>query len=83
MEAVLPAFRREGTVVLAAVDNAARRFAAARGNRRCASASGAQVGATEEVAIWEDSYNKKHVKTKWMLTTADARVKLKRLYSAM
>jgi hypothetical protein len=38
---------------------------------------------TEEVAAWEDSHNKKHVKTDWQFTTADARVKLKRLYPAM
>jgi hypothetical protein len=38
---------------------------------------------TEEVAAWEDSRNKKHVKADWQFTTADARVKLKRLYPAM
>ena len=35
-----------------------------------------------EVAAWEDSRNKKHVKADWHFTTADARVKLKRLYPA-
>ena len=35
---------------------------------------------TEEVAAWEDSRNKKHVKADWQFTTADARAKLKRLY---
>jgi hypothetical protein len=34
----------------------------------------------EEVAAWVDSRNKKHVKADWQFTTADARVKLKRLY---
>ena len=34
----------------------------------------------EEVAAWEHSRNKKHVKADWHFTTADARVKLKRLY---
>jgi hypothetical protein len=38
---------------------------------------------TEEVAAWEDSRNKKHVKADWQFTTADARIKLKRLYPAM
>ena len=38
---------------------------------------------TEEVAAWEDSRNKKHVKADWQFTTADARVKLKRLYPAL
>jgi hypothetical protein len=38
---------------------------------------------TEEVAAWPDSRNKKHVKTDWQFTTADARVKLKRLHPAM
>jgi DDE superfamily endonuclease len=38
---------------------------------------------TEEIAAWEDSRNKKHVKADWHFTTADARVKLKRLYPAM
>ena len=36
----------------------------------------------EEVAAWEHSRNKKHVKADWHFTTADARVKLKRLYPA-
>jgi hypothetical protein len=36
-----------------------------------------------EVAAWEDSRNKKHVKADWQFTTANARVKLKRLYPAM
>jgi hypothetical protein len=38
---------------------------------------------TDEVAAWEDSRNKKHVRADWQSTTADARVKLKRLYPAM
>jgi hypothetical protein len=37
----------------------------------------------EEVAAWENSRNKKHVKADWHFTTADARVKLKRLYPAI
>jgi DDE superfamily endonuclease len=37
----------------------------------------------EEVAAWEHARNKKHVKADWQFTTADARVKLKRLYPAM
>ena len=37
----------------------------------------------EEVAAWEESRNKKHVKADWHFTTADARVKLKRLYPAI
>jgi hypothetical protein len=37
----------------------------------------------EEVAAWEASRNKKHVKADWHFTTADARVKLKRLYPAI
>ncbi len=35
---------------------------------------------TKEVAAWEDSRNKKHAKADWQFTTADARVKFKRLY---
>jgi hypothetical protein len=38
---------------------------------------------TGEVAAWQDSRNKKHVKADWQFTTADARVKLKRLYPAI
>ena len=38
---------------------------------------------TEEVAAWEESRNKDHAKADWQFTTADARVKLKRLYPAM
>jgi len=37
----------------------------------------------EEIAAWVDSRNKKHVKADWQFTTADARVKLKRLYPAI
>ena len=35
---------------------------------------------TDEVAAWEASRNKKHAKADWHFTTADARVRLKRLY---
>ena len=38
---------------------------------------------TEEVAAWETSRNKKQIKTDWQFTSADARVKLKRLYPAL
>ena len=38
---------------------------------------------TEEIAAWEHARNKEHVKADWQFTTADARVKLKRLYPAM
>jgi hypothetical protein len=38
---------------------------------------------SEEVAAWETSRNKKHTKADWQFTTADARVKLKRLYPAL
>ena len=37
---------------------------------------------TVEVAAWEAERNKKHTKADWQFTTADARVKLKRLYPA-
>jgi DDE superfamily endonuclease len=37
----------------------------------------------DEVAAWQDCRNKKHVKADWQFTTADARVKLKRLYPAL
>jgi hypothetical protein len=37
----------------------------------------------EEVAAWKNCRNKKHVKADWQFTTADARVKLKRLYPAI
>ena len=37
----------------------------------------------EEVAAWEHSRNKKRGKADWHFTTADARVKLKRLYPAI
>ena len=35
---------------------------------------------TSEVAAWEDNRNRHHAKADWQFTTADARVKLKRLY---
>jgi len=37
----------------------------------------------EEVAAWEEHRNKHHTKADWQFTTADARVKLKRLYPAI
>ena len=37
----------------------------------------------EEVATWEDRRNNNHAKADWPFTTADARVKLKRLYPAI
>jgi len=37
----------------------------------------------EEVAAWEASRNKNHTKADWQFTTADARVKLKRLYPSL
>jgi hypothetical protein len=37
---------------------------------------------SNEVAAWEDRRNTKHAKADWQFTTADARVKLKRLYPA-
>jgi len=38
---------------------------------------------TQEVAAWEARRNEKHAKADWHFTTAEARVKLKRLYPAM
>ena len=38
---------------------------------------------TEEVAAWEGDRNKHHAKADWQFTSADARVKLKRLYPAL
>ena len=37
----------------------------------------------EEVITWQDDRNKNHAKADWQFTTADARIKLKRLYPAM
>jgi hypothetical protein len=37
----------------------------------------------EEVAAWEEDRNKNHTKADWQFTTADARIKLKRLYPAL
>lgn len=36
----------------------------------------------EEVTAWQDSRNKNYAKADWQFTTADARIKLKRLYPA-
>ena len=38
---------------------------------------------TEEVAAWETDRNKHHAKADWQFTTADARIKLKRLYPVL
>jgi len=37
----------------------------------------------EEVAAWEDRRNKNHAKADWRFTTADARVRLNRLYTSL
>ena len=37
----------------------------------------------EEVAAWECGRNRNHTKADWQFTTADARIKLKRLYPAI
>lgn len=37
----------------------------------------------QEVEAWEADRNSKHAKANWQFTTADARVKLKRLYPAL
>ena len=37
----------------------------------------------EEVAAWECDRNTNHTKADWQFTTADARIKLKRLYPAI
>lgn len=37
----------------------------------------------EEVAAWECDRNKNHTKADWQFSTADARIKLKRLYPAI
>ena len=38
---------------------------------------------TKEVAAWQRDRNKKHAKADWQFTTADARIKLKRLYPTL
>jgi hypothetical protein len=38
---------------------------------------------TEEVTAWQAERNKKHAKADWQFTTADARVRLKRLYPSL
>ena len=37
----------------------------------------------EEVSAWETERNKNHAKADWQFTTADARIKLKRLYPSL
>ena len=37
----------------------------------------------DEVAAWQARRNRHHTKADWQFTTADARVKLKRLYPAL
>jgi hypothetical protein len=38
---------------------------------------------TKEVAAWQAERNSKHAKADWQFTTADARIKLKRLYPTL
>jgi fibronectin type 3 domain-containing protein len=37
----------------------------------------------EEIAAWEHTRNKYHARADWQFTTADTRIKLKRLYPAI
>jgi len=37
----------------------------------------------DEVAAWQDNRNKNHTKADWQFTTANARIKLQRLYPAL
>ena len=37
----------------------------------------------KQVAAWQNDRNKKHAKADWHFTTADARLKLKRLYPTL
>ncbi len=37
----------------------------------------------DEVDAWQNRRNKNHAKADWQFTTADARVKLKRLYPTL
>jgi hypothetical protein len=53
-----------GTVERPMPENASRRLAAL----------------AHEVTAWQDHRNKHHAKADWQFTTANARVKLKRLY---
>jgi hypothetical protein len=38
---------------------------------------------TDEIVAWEKERNRKHAKADWQFTTADARIKLKRLYPVL
>ena len=38
---------------------------------------------TKQVDAWQRDRNKKHAKADWQFTTADARIKLKRLYPTL
>jgi hypothetical protein len=50
-----------------------------QGNSKCDS----PASLAEEVAAWQAHRNRHHAKADWQFTTADARVKLKRLYPAI
>jgi hypothetical protein len=52
--------------------------------RQCLSRRLADVQTLQqEVAAWEDRRNQAHVTIDWRFTTADARIKLKRLYPVL
>jgi uncharacterized small protein (DUF1192 family) len=38
---------------------------------------------SDEITAWEAARNKHHAKADWQFTTADARIKLKRLYPSI
>ena len=53
-------------------------------SRQCLDRRIESMGALEgEVAAWEEARNEKQVEVRWQFTTADARVKLRRLYPVL
>jgi hypothetical protein len=40
-------------------------------------------GSMQHAAAWQKDRNNKHAKADWQFTTADARIKLKRLYPTL
>jgi hypothetical protein len=53
-------------------------------NRQCLDQKlGEKVILEEEVKAWTESNNKKKVVANWQFTTADTRIKLRKLYSTI
>jgi hypothetical protein len=56
---------------------------AALSKQRLGRRIGTKAELERQVGVWEEERNQRFVETKWRFTTADARIKLRRLYPSL